>query len=99
DPFWIIRMVPLCSTTKRRPLPSLACSRPKGALRPETSGVKAKLGKGDGEGEEDELLQPASTRNAVASMAHPMRATRVFAWVCVPERHLSNTCGQSRRLS
>src|SRR5215469_3580214 len=82
DPFWMILIVPPCSTTKRRPLPSLACSRPKGELRPETSGFKVKLGKGEVEAE-DELLQPALRRNAVPSMAHPMRAMRILAMVCI----------------
>src|SRR5262249_4718455 len=86
DPFWMILMVPPCSTTKRRPLPSLACSSPKGELRPETSGVKVRLGKGEGEAE-DELLHPALIRrNAVPSTAHPMRARRALAMVCTLER-------------
>src|SRR5215470_16944583 len=97
DPFWMILMVPPCSTTKRRPLPSLACSRPRGELRPETSGVKVRLGKGEAE-EEDEPLQPALTRrNAVPSTAHTMRATRTLAMVCTRRNFSYDTSRAGRR--
>src|SRR5215471_18836985 len=64
----MILIVPPCSTTNSRPLPSPACSRPNGELKPEATGVNAGGGRAEG-GVEWSPPHPAITKTATNKAA------------------------------
>src|SRR5437899_11634301 len=86
-PFWMIRIVPPCSTANRRPLPSLGCSRSRGEFNPETTSCKLIV---TGEGGVLLLLPPQLIAMLHASnAAKPNQTDRLFF---TPHPYDANLC-------
>src|SRR5258707_13682986 len=82
-PLWMILMVPPCSTTNNRLLPSFGCSSPRGEFRPETNDPRPTVVLGGGmEGEMIEVEffppQPVPRSNATATTVKLIHATNSF---------------------